>query len=221
MIDIKNKKTLEKCFAEDFASPIYTILADMYLIEGDLKRAKKVCEIGLEKSQNINDGKYILAKIELQEEKLIGAEKLLKEVVDKNPAHFNAIRLLIDTEIKLKRSSKTIQNYIMQLLKYLPNDIQCIRWLDMILKSNSISSQKPSIKKIEKKMDTSKNKKIEETYTVVNSMATFSMVQILKSQKHYNQALNVLGSLIKKGEDKDRVSKEELEIKVLIEKSKL
>ena len=147
MIDIKNKKKLEECFANDFGSPIYPILADTYLLEGDLRRARKVCEIGIKNSLNIIDGKYILAKIELQEKGWIQSEKLLQEVVDKNPAHFNAIRLLIDTKIKLNRSSKTIQNFIMMLLKFLPNDIQCIRWLDMILKSNSISIKKNFSKK--------------------------------------------------------------------------
>ena len=221
MIDIKNKKKLEECFANDFASPTYPILADTYLLEGDLRRARKVCEIGIENSLNIIDGKYILAKIELQETNLIQSEKLLQEIVNKNPAHFNAIRLLIDTKIKLNRSSKTIQNFIMMLLKFLPNDIQCIRWLDIILKSDSISGKQTLVTKTKKTVKKSNSKNIEKTYSVDNSMATFSMVQILKSQKHYNQALNVLDSLVKKGEDQDKISKEKLVIKNLIKNSTL
>ena len=48
MIDLTNKKLLETKFAEDFATPLYPILADIYLLEGDLVRARKVCEVGLD-----------------------------------------------------------------------------------------------------------------------------------------------------------------------------
>ena len=220
MIDIKNKKKLEECFANNFDSIVYPILANIYFLEGDLRRAKKVCEIGLQNSLNIIDGKYILAKIELEEENLMQAEKLLQDVVNQNPAHFKAIRLLIDTKLKLNRSSRTIQRYVMMLLKFLPNDIQSIKWLDLISKSDSISIKKTLEKKSKKTLE-KKSKKIEETYHLDSSMTTFSMVQILKSQKHYNQALNVLDSLIKKGENKDKISKEKLVIEKLIENSQL
>lgn len=220
MIDIKNKKKLEECFANNFDSIVYPILANIYFLEGDLRRAKKVCEIGLQNSLNIIDGKYILAKIELEEENLMQAEKLLQDVVNQNPAHFKAIRLLIDTKLKLNRSSRTIQRYVMMLLKFLPNDIQSIKWLDLISKSDSISIKKTLEKKYKKTLE-KKSKKIEKTYHLDSSMTTFSMVQILKSQKHYNQALNVLDSLIKKGENKDKISKEKLVIEKLIENSQL
>tara|TARA_B110000438_G_scaffold298221_1_gene346017 strand:- start:626 stop:1291 length:666 start_codon:yes stop_codon:yes gene_type:complete len=221
MIKINNKKKLEEQFANDFSSPVYPILANTYLIEGDLKRAKKVCEIGLDHNPYNIDGKYVLAKIALEENKLILVEKLLKEVVDNNPAHFNAMRLLINTEIKLNRSSNTIQNYIMMLLKFLPNDIQCITWLDQILKSNSLSKKTTSKGNIGKDFKNVNPIKLEPTYKVVTSMATFSMVQILKSQKHYIQALAVLDSLIKKGEDKNKIAKEKLTIEKLLESSNL
>mgnify|MGYP001308537069 CR=1 FL=1 len=220
MIDIKNKKNLEECFANNFGSIVYPILANIYFLEGDLRRAKKVCEIGLQNSLNIIDGKYILAKIELEEDKLIQAEKLLQDVVNQNPAHFKAIRLLIDTKLKLNRSSRTIQRYVMMLLKFLPNDIQSIKWLDLISKSDSISIKKTLEKKSKKTLE-KKSKKLEETYHLDSSMTTFSMVQILKSQKHYNQALNVLDSLIKKGDNKDKISKEKLVIEKLIKNSQL
>tara|TARA_B100001250_G_C19767946_1_gene775661 strand:+ start:318 stop:980 length:663 start_codon:yes stop_codon:yes gene_type:complete len=220
VIDIKNKKNLEECFANNFGSIVYPILANIYFLEGDLRRAKKVCEIGLQNSLNIIDGKYILAKIELEEDKLIQAEKLLQDVVNQNPAHFKAIRLLIDTKLKLNRSSRTIQRYVMMLLKFLPNDIQSIKWLDLISKSDSISIKKTLEKKSKKTLE-KKSKKLEETYHLDSSMTTFSMVQILKSQKHYNQALNVLDSLIKKGDNKDKISKEKLVIEKLIKNSQL
>ena len=118
MIDLTDKKLLETKFAEDFATPIYPILADIYLIEGDLARAKKVCEVGLEHDCTNVDGKYILGKVAIAENKLTLAEKWLKQVVDENPSHFIAFRLLINVKIKLKRSTKTIQGYINHLLRF-------------------------------------------------------------------------------------------------------
>ena len=122
MIDLTNKKFLETKFAEDFASPFYPMLADMYLLEGDLTRAKKVCEVGLDYDSTNVDGKYILGKVAVAENKLTLAEKWLKQVVNENPAHFTALRLLINVEIQLKRGVKTIQAYINHMLQFIPRD---------------------------------------------------------------------------------------------------
>jgi len=130
MIDLTNKRFLETKFAEDFATPFYPMLADMYLLEGDLDRAKKVCEVGLNHDFSNVDGKYIIGKVALAENKLTVAEKWLKQVVNENPAHFSALRLLIRLEIKLKRSPKTIQTYIGRLLHFIPYDDECLKWLD-------------------------------------------------------------------------------------------
>ena len=60
--------------------------------------------------------------------------------------------------------------------------------------------------------------KKEKRYEVVESMATFSMVQVLKSQKHYNQALAVLDKLKSNGADGDRIAKETDGINILVDK---
>ena len=88
MIDITDKITLEGVFAKDFNSQYYPILANLYLQEGDLRRAKKVCEIGLDNDSSNVDGKFILAKVALAENKKVIAEKWLKQVIVENPAHF-------------------------------------------------------------------------------------------------------------------------------------
>ncbi len=111
MIDILDKKTLEEVFAKDFGSPYFPILADLYLQDGDLRRAKLVCEMGLKHSSN-DCGKFILAKVALSEEKLTVAEKWLKQAVNDNPSNFFAMRILIRLEFVLKRSPKTIKKYI-------------------------------------------------------------------------------------------------------------
>ena len=51
-------------------------------------------------------------------------------------------------------------------------------------------------------------------------MATFSMLHVLKSQKHYQQALAVLKMLESKNMDEDRISKERGEIQALLSEVK-
>ena len=224
MIDLTDKKLLETKFAEDFATPIYPILADMYLLEGDLARARKVCEVGLVHDSTNVDGKYILGKVAIAENKLTLAEKWLKQVVDENPAHFTALRLLINIEIKLKRSAKTIQTYISHLLQFIPYDDECLKWLNEINALGGVVDSKalPDSDGLSENITpNSADKKtansiIKISYEIVESMATFTMVKVLKSQKHFHQALAVLEILKAKGRDGERISGEAAEIQQLI-----
>ena len=228
MININDKTALEGVFAENFGSHYYPILANLYLQEGDLRRAKKVCEVGLKHDSSNVDGKFILAKVALAENKLTVAEKWLKQVVDENPAHFNALRLLIKIEIQLTRSLNTIQIYISRLLQFLPYDKECIQWLNEINKletsnSQSITSLDPeSLPENNLPNATSKitnENLVKNNYEIVESMATFTMVQVLKSQKYYHQALAVLDVLKSNGRDSDRIAKEKNDIQQLLKYS--
>ena len=228
MININDKTALEGVFAENFGSHYYPILANLYLQEGDLRRAKKVCEVGLKHDSSNVDGKFILAKVALAENKLTVAEKWLKQVVDENPAHFNALRLLIKIEIQLTRSLNTIQIYISRLLQFLPYDKECIQWLNEINKletsnSQSITSPDPeSLPENNLPNATSKitnENLVKNNYEIVESMATFTMVQVLKSQKYYHQALAVLDVLKSNGRDSDRIAKEKSDIQQLLKYS--
>ena len=227
MININDKTALEGVFAEDFGSPYYPILANLYLQEGDLRRAKKVCEVGLKHDSSNVDGKFILAKVAMAENKLTVAEKWLKQVVDENTANFNALRLLISLEIQLGRSPKTIQTYISGLLQFLPNDNECIKWLNELntLKSaestnTAIVSESPPDNSLPRSAPIkSFNPVIKEQYEIVESMATFTMVQVLKSQKHYHQALSVLDVLKSNGRDSDQIAKEKNDIQQLLKNS--
>ncbi len=198
MIDLTNKKFLETKFAEDFASPFYPMLADMYLLEGDLTRARKVCEVGLDHDSTNVDGKYILGKVAVAENKLTLAEKWLKQVVNENPAHFTALRLLINVEIQLKRGVKTIQAYINHMLQFIPHDEECLKWLNEIDASGDLVDSKTLPDSTTQKTT---EPIIEKSYEIVESMATFTMVKVLKSQKHFHQALAVLEILKAKGRD--------------------
>ena len=229
MINITDKKMLESKFAEDFATPHYPVLAEIYLLEGDLSRARKVCEVGLEHDADNIDGKFILAKVAIAENSLTIAEKWLKQVVNENPAHFNALRLLIKIEIQLKRNLNTIQVYISRLLQFLPYDNECIKWLNEIKKMESADSQitaSPDEAKLpETNLPNSEQLKtsalvVEEPYEIVESMATLTMVQVLKSQKYYSQALSVLDILKSNGHDSNRISREKAEIQQMLKDSK-
>ena len=216
MIDLTNKKFLETKFAEDFASPFYPMLADMYLLEGDLTRAKKVCEVGLDYDSTNVDGKYILGKVAVAENKLTLAEKWLKQVVNENPAHFTALRLLINVEIQLKRGVKTIQAYINHMLQFIPHDEECLKWLNEIGALGDLVDSKTLPDSTTQKTT---EPIIEKSYEIVESMATFTMVTVLKSQKHFHQALAVLEILKAKGRDGERIAGEKAEIGLLIKDS--
>ena len=216
MIDLTDKKLLEIKFAEDFATPLYPILADIYLLEGDLARARKVCEVGLDHDSTNVDGKYILGKVAVAENKLTLAEKWLKQVVNENPAHFTALRLLINVEIQLKRGVKTIQTYINHLLQFIPYDEVCLKWLNEINASSDLVDSKTLPDSTPQKTT---EPIIEKSYEIVESMATFTMVKVLKSQKHFHQALAVLEILKAKGRDGGRISGERAEIQQLIKDS--
>ena len=90
-----HKKELEKIFALDFGSPYFPLLANMYLEENDLRRAEKVCEIGLKHNPKNSDGQYVLSKVFIKNEQFIKAERLLKKVIIQNPIHLGAVRKLL------------------------------------------------------------------------------------------------------------------------------
>jgi len=217
MINILDKKTLENSFADDFSTPFFPILAEKYLSEGDVRRAKKVCEVGLDYNPTNSDGGFIFAQVAMVEENYRFAEKCLKWVVDENPMHFNGLRMLIEIEMKLKRSQKTTQSYINRILRFIPQDVECMQWMEQLqssTKKTPLQNEASDIKKSELEHLSSVEDGIiteannEQKYNVDRSMATFTMVQVLKSQKHYNQALEVLDLLDSNGEDKRKIEEE-------------
>ena len=105
-INISKQKELEKAFADDFSSPIFPILGELYLNKKDFIRAKKVCEIGLEHDpENIN-GYYILAKIHLYNNELHKAQEYLEIIIRKKPLHIKALKLIVKLNEELNVSKK-------------------------------------------------------------------------------------------------------------------
>ena len=224
MIDILDKKWLESTFADDFASPYYPILAELYLQEGDLSRARRVCEIGLDHDSTNVDGKFVFAKVTIAEEKFTVAEKWLKKVVDENPAHFNALRMLIRLEFQLSRSQKTIQNYINRILQFLPEDAECMEWLKNIQALETVEPPPPPgpAKTKPEKNSSIKSPKpdTEKKYKIEKAMATLTMAQVLESQRHYHEALAVLDVLESNGQDSNQIARKKEEILQHISASK-
>ena len=201
-----NKKELEQIFADDFGSPYFPVLANLYLNDGDFYRAKQVCKIGISHDQNNAVGQMILAKIAMIEEKPTVAERWLKRIVTNDVGNFSALRMLIRIEFILKRKHKTVRKYINMILRFLPSDIEANKWLKDASKKN------PSIKKIanQKTISTKTIQSIsaKTDYEITSSMATFTMLGVLKKQKSYQQALLVLDALEKKNTDIPRIKKE-------------
>ena len=225
MIDILDKKWLESAFADDFASPYYPILAELYLQGGDLSRARRVCEIGLDHDSTNVDGKFVFARVAMAEEKFTVAEKWLKKVVDENPAHFNALRMLIRLEFQLSRSKKTIRNYINRILQFLPEDAECMEWLKNIQPLETVEPPPPPPRLTETKPGKNVTIQIpepdtEKKYKIEKAMATLTMAQVLESQRHYHEALAVLDVLESNSQDSSQIARKKKEILQHISASK-
>ncbi len=212
-----NKQDLEKKFANDFGSPYFPILAEFYMNEGDLLRAKQVCKLGLSHDQHNAVGKIILAKIAMVEEKPTIAEKWLKKAINNDASNFLALRMLIRIEFILKRKHQTIIEYINMILHFLPNDVEANEWLKKISSINT-NNKKEVVKKITSKKII-KSSSIPKKYEITNTMATFTMLEVLKKQKSYQQALLVLNFLEQKKTDLPRIKKERELINSLIKKN--
>ena len=133
--------------------------------------------------------------------------------------------MLIRLEFSLNRSPKTINKYIQSILNFLPKDLECQKWLvnildstdkppeakDQIVLENIANPPTTVAPKIE-----SSNSTKDVDYNLEQSMATFTMLQVLKTQKHYQQALAVLKMLEEKKMDVDRISKERKKIQSIL-----
>ena len=224
IININNISELEHAFAEDFGTPVFPVLANLYLKNKEMVRSRKVCELGLEHSPHNSDGKFIFAKLNLYENKLMKGEQLLKQVVDENPVHINGLRILIEVMRSLNRSPNSIKKYIQKILHIFPDDEDSLALLNTLDTSTHVKTKTEKPKALN---PTTNNKKVvtrppkKETkdklfvsppedlvFDVGVSMATFTMVGVLKSQKHYRQALAVLSRLEEKCADPKRIASE-------------
>ena len=261
-MDLKNKAELEKYFADHFDTILFPILADIYKKEGDLNRARKVCEIGLEYHPNNVDGSFVLADISQSEGDLSSAEKLLKNVIAIEPLHYKAAVKLAKIQLKLKRAPDSITKILRKIIKINPTHTDANKFLDQLSNQKAKPSVKKSADKLIKHVKKSEVDKLKEklvatpesisvpvdtaqrsiqekgkiigpkppsikpqkiseeelqSLDISPRMATFTMVNVLKKQKLYQQAMAVLKMLEDKGADSALINQERQNLQKLIE----
>jgi len=181
-VHIKTK--LENLFAKDFANPTFPQLAEIYLDENDLNRARTVCQVGLQACPNNIDAQYILAKIELLDDNIAKAEKILKASYHNNNFSKKIIKLLIEVREELNRSKNETKKIINNLLTHIPDDHYGNKWMHNHSKTDTA-----------KKIKETKSSYSHITFKIDSNLVSITFYHILKSQKYYIQALSVLDSL--------------------------
>ena len=223
-MDLKNQIELELYFADHFDTILFPVLADIYLSQEDHRRARKVCNIGLGYHENDSAGRFVLAKIEKAEGNLKDAEKELKHTIKYSPDHIDAVIMYCEIQTVLGRSPSRLLTSWKKVFLLDPSNQTAKEFIEKVESSNKEDPKaKPQAKKKTKKTNTSKTKKrVEESTDSLNvsvRLATFTLVNVLKNQALFYQALEVLDLLEQKGEDPDMIRLERNSVKALIKTS--
>ena len=241
-MDFNNQIELELYFADHFDTILFPLLANLYLEQDDLKRARKVCQIGLRHHENNAEGLFTLAKIEKAEGNLRDVEKYLEKVLLYSNDHLAASEMLCEIQTVLGRASsrllkswqfvllldpenKTAKAFVKKVEKELKKKPKKKRIKPRIQKKNKqpiknvITIKKRSQKGKKESMEYTSDD-IPEPLKVSSRLATFTLVAVLKNQGLYDQALEVLDALEKKGEKPDIIKRERKSIQATIKDAK-
>ena len=239
-MELDNQIQLELYFADHFDTVLYSVLADIYYNQDDLKRARRVCEIGLRHHKNDVSGMFVLAQVEKAEGNLKETEKILEKIIIYCDDHLAATEMLCEIYTVLGRAQTKLLKSWKRLLKLDPMNHTAIEFIKKVegqnIKSglsqkdsniktkNTIKEKKRSIKKKPSKKDSLKNiQQIDKTINPLNvsvRLATFTLVAVLKNQGLFEQALDVLDVLEEKNEKKEKIEQERKRIKALIKQNK-
>ena len=223
-MDLKNQIELELYFADHFDTILFPVLADIYLNQEDYRRARKVCNIGLGYHENDAAGRFVLAKVEKAEGNLKDAEKELKHVLKYSPDNIDAAIMYCEIQTVLGRSPSRLLTSWKKVLALDPSN-QIAREFIAKVESPKVENKKnkTTSKKISKRsMPKKVTKKVDENTDSLNvsvRLATFTLVNVLKNQALFYQALEVLDLLEQKGEDPDMIRLERDSVKALIKTS--
>ena len=223
-MDLKNQIELELYFADHFDTILFPVLADIYLNQEDYRRARKVCNIGLGYHENDAAGRFVLAKVEKAEGNLKDAEKELKHVLKYSPDNIDAAIMYCEIQTVLGRSPSRLLTSWKKVLVLDPSN-QIAREFIAKVESPKVENKKNKTtpKKASKKSTSKKvTKKVNENTDSLNvsvRLATFTLVNVLKNQALFYQALEVLDLLEQKGEDPDMIRLERDSVKALIKTS--
>ncbi len=232
-MDIKNQIELELYFSDHFDTILFPVLANFYLKKNDLKRARKVCDIGFNYHKNDISGWYIYAQIEKKEGNLKKAEKALERVLLFSKSHLAAAEMLCEVQTVLGRASSRLLKSWQSVLKLDPSNQIALSFIDKFRLKENKKENKPIDEKAFQNISANLNVELtsqpnKESVLDKSSMplkispklATFTLVSVLKNQGLFDQALNVLDSLEEKGESVDSINIEREIIYTLIKKSK-
>ena len=223
-MDLKNQIELELYFADHFDTILFPVLADIYFNQEDYRRARKVCNIGLGYHENDAAGRFVLAKVEKAEGNLKDAEKELKHVLKYSPDNIDAAIMYCEIQTVLGRSPSRLLTSWKKVLALDPSNQIAREFIAKVEspkvenKKNKTTSKKSSKRSTPKKV-TKKGDENTDSLNVSVRLATFTLVNVLKNQALFYQALEVLDLLEQKGEDPDMIRLERDSVKALIKTS--
>ena len=214
-MDLKNQIELELYFADHFDTILFPVLADIYFSQEDYRRAKKVCNIGLGYHENDAAGRFVLAQVEKAEGNLKESEKELKHALKYSPDNIQAAIMLCEIQTFLGRSPSRLLTSWKKVLALDSSNQTAKEFIEKVESDNKDKTQKkkPSKKTITKPAESG------DTLNVSVRLATFTLVNVLKNQALFYQALEVLDLLEQKGEDPDMIRLERDAVKALIKSS--
>ena len=230
-MDFQNQIELELYFADHFDTILYPVLADLYFQQGDLRRARKVCEIGLKHHENDSIGLYMLAQIDKSEGNLKQAEKNLERVLLYTYEHLAAAEMLCEIQTVIGRAQSKLLRSWQHVSKLDPDNQIAEDFIKKVKGGKLKKSLEPLKTNYDNKSQVSKKNKnktsqktvIEKSTNPLNvstRLATFTLVAVLKNQGLFVQALDVLEILDQKGDNKKKVQQERRLIQTLIKNSR-
>ena len=234
-MDLNSQIELEIYFADHFDTILFPVLADFYLRNNQLNRARKVCEIGLKHHKNDPAGLFILSIIEKTEGNLKEAEKILEHILLYSPDHLSAAIQLCEIQTVLGRAKSRLLKSWKYVLSLDSSHQTAKVFVEKIAEHENvkpdakkpISNQKKiKIQSIEMKEPIAKKvvppavtiDEYADPLKVSPRLATFTLVSVLKNQGLFSQALDVLDALEKKGESLEDIALERETIEELVRK---
>ena len=222
-MDLKNQIELELYFADHFDTILFPVLADIYFIQEDYRRARKVCNIGLGYHENDAAARFVLAQVEKAEGNLKESEKELKHALKYSPDNIQAAIMLCEIQTVLGRSPSRLLTSWKKVLALDSSNQTAKEFIEKVESDNKDKTQKKKPSTIKSKKSSTKTitKPAEsgDTLNVSVRLATFTLVNVLKNQALFYQALEVLDLLEQKGEDPDMIRLERDGVKALIKSS--
>ena len=187
---------LEMIFANDLKTPQFILLSQIYFESNDLDRAAKVCEIGLKAhSQNL-EARYMLAKIYLLNNQINKSEKFLSKSLNDDLISIKMLRLFIEIRDSLNRSQNETKKIVDHLLALQSDNTFGNRWIH-----NYNATQKP--KTLPKQ---------NLTFKINKNVISYTLYNVLKKQKYYNQAELVLNMLESSNRINSKIYKKEYKL---------